>query len=119
MLALPCRPAPACAGDSNGGGSRTGGIDIAIRLAMLVRTETKRLFESTLRELFQAERSGAQQPHVEAERLGQSPPAAIMDEIASHAASALAQLEDIARERGVSPSDDMKTLGRTLSGFRD
>jgi hypothetical protein len=86
---------------------------------MMVRSETKQLFESTLRELFQAERSGSRHPRVEAQRLGQGPPAAIMDEIASHASTALEELDDIARERGVRPSDDMKAIGRTLSGFRN
>jgi hypothetical protein len=86
---------------------------------MTITNESKQLFEATLRELFQAERSGSRHPRVEAQRLGESAPAAAMDDIANHACAALEQLDDMARERGVNPAEEAKVIGRALSTFRN
>jgi hypothetical protein len=86
---------------------------------MTVSKHAQELLESTLRELFQAERSASKHPRSEAERLGQSPPGTMMEEIAVHAERSLEQLEDIARVRGFEPFGGALAAGRALSALRD
>ena len=64
-------------------------------------------------ELFQTERSAERHPQVEADRLGNVPPAAPMLLVSAHATRSLAELEVLARERG----HEAATSGRAVGDF--
>jgi hypothetical protein len=64
-------------------------------------------------ELFQTERSAERHPLVEAERLGDVPPAMPMRLVSAHATNSLATLEGLARSRGHGAA----TAGRAVGDF--
>lgn len=64
-------------------------------------------------ELFQTERSAERHPLVEADRLGEVPPALPMRLISAHATRALGELEMLARERG----HEAALAGRAVGDF--
>ena len=63
-------------------------------------------------ELFQTERSAERHPEVEADRLGDVPPAIPMRLVSAHATNALAKLEGLAKERGF----DVASAGKAGKG---
>lgn len=69
-------------------------------------------------ELFQTERSAERHPLVEAERLGDVPPALPMRLVSAHATNALAQLEVLARDRGHEAAAAGRAVGDFLSNMR-
>ncbi len=81
--------------------------------------ESQELLEATLRELFQAERSAARHPRVEASRLADTPPGDAMDAIAWHAESQAEGLDEVSRVRGVAPAGAAKAIGKAFSAIRD
>ncbi len=64
-------------------------------------------------EIFQTERSAERHPLVEADRLGEVPPALPMRLISAHATRALSELEVLARERG----HEAAVAGRAVGDF--
>jgi hypothetical protein len=78
-----------------------------------------RLLSSVVAEIFQSERSASRHPIVEAERVGDTPPALPMQLVAAHATRALAELEMLSQERGLEVGSAMRALGRSLSAFRN
>jgi hypothetical protein len=85
----------------------------------LSEADAKALFEATVKELFQAERSATRHPRVESDRLGATPPGNAMDEIALHAEKQLDELDDIAVLRGIADGAAPKAIGRVFSSIRD
>lgn len=76
------------------------------------------LLETTLVELFQADRDAHRRSRLEAERLGQSPPGTAMDELAIHTERSLEQLGDLARHRGVPPPGGSVVRAASVFGER-
>lgn len=70
-------------------------------------------------ELFQTETSARLHPLVEAERLGEVPPALILRAVAEHAAEALEQLPPLVTQHNLPISHAGKQLGAALSSLRD
>ena len=69
-------------------------------------------------ELFQTERSAERHPLVEAERLGDAPPAFAMRLVSAHATRALAELEILARARGHEAAAAGHAVGELFSQMR-
>ncbi len=74
---------------------------------------------SLVRELFQTERSAMIHPRIEAERLGDVPPAHAMRAVSTHAEAALAEIRPLLRERGLPISAGGSTVGEAFSALRD
>ncbi|MGK4008266.1 hypothetical protein WMF31_36950 [Sorangium sp. So ce1036] len=74
---------------------------------------------SLVRELFQTERSAKTHPLVEAERLGDVPPAHAMRAISAHATAVLAELPSLMRVRGLPVSAGGSAVGEAFSALRD
>lgn len=72
-----------------------------------------------MRELFQTERSAKEHPTVEAERLGDVPPAHAMRAVAEHAEAALADLPRLAKAHDLPDSAGGEAAGKALSILRD
>ena len=72
-----------------------------------------------VRELFQTEQSAKVHPILEAERLGDVPPARVLREIAEHAAAALAELPPLVTRHDLPVSEGGKTVGKAFSAIRD
>jgi hypothetical protein len=72
-----------------------------------------------MRELFQTERSAKEHPIVEAERLGDVPPARAMRAVSAHAESVLADLPRLARTHGLPESHGGEAVGKAFSIMRD
>lgn len=69
-------------------------------------------------ELFQTERSAERHPLVEAERLGDVPPAAAMRLVSAHATRSLARLEALAGPRGHEAAHAGRAVGDFFSNMR-
>lgn len=74
---------------------------------------------SLIRELFQTETSARIHPIVEADRLGEVPPAHALRAVAGHAAEALEQLPPLVVRLELPVSHAGKALGAALSSLRD
>ena len=72
-----------------------------------------------VRELFQTEQSAKSHPLVEAERLGDVPPAHALRAISAHAEAALAELPALVKNRNLPVSDGGKAVGAAFSALRD
>lgn len=72
-----------------------------------------------VRELFQTENSARLHPVVEAERLGEVPPARVLRAVAEHAAEALDELPALVASQGLPVSEAGKRMGAALSSLRD
>lgn len=72
-----------------------------------------------VRELLQTERSASSHPIVEAERLGDVPPAAAMRAVAHHAQSALAELPELVARHRLPVGRGGKLVGAALSALRE
>jgi hypothetical protein len=72
-----------------------------------------------VRELFQTENSARLHPVVEAERLGDVPPARALRAVAAHALEALDELPPLVTRQGLPVSHAGKRLGAALSALRD
>ena len=72
-----------------------------------------------VRELFQTEQSAKDHPIVEAERLGDVPPALVLRAVAAHAEQALAELPPIVTRHDLPVSEGGKTVGAAFSAIRD
>ncbi|AUX38544.1 MULTISPECIES: hypothetical protein [Sorangium] len=74
---------------------------------------------SLVRELFQTERSAKAHPLVEAERLGDVPPAHAMRAVSAHAEAVLTELPSLFGERGLPISAGGSAVGHVFSALRD
>jgi hypothetical protein len=72
-----------------------------------------------VRELFQTERSARSHPIVEADRLGDVPPAQVLRSVAAHASEALEQLPPLVARLDLPVSEGGKTIGAAFSSIRD
>lgn len=72
-----------------------------------------------IRELFQTEQSAKEHPIIEAERLGDVPPAAVLRAVAAHAEAALAELPPLVVRHDLPVSEGGKTVGAAFSAIRD
>lgn len=72
-----------------------------------------------VRELFQTENSARLHPVIEAERLGEVPPARVLRAVAEHAAEALDELPALVASQGLPVSEAGKRMGAALSSLRD
>ena len=81
--------------------------------------QTHAWLTNLVRELFQTEQSASTHPIVEAERLGDVPPAHTLRAIAGHAEAVLAELPSIAKRHHLPESDGGKLAGSALSKLRD
>jgi hypothetical protein len=79
----------------------------------------RRLANKLTRELFQSERSATRHPRIEAERLGDCPPAHAMLAVAQHADSCLSELERLAPRCGLPTGGVGETVGVGFSVLRD
>ena len=70
-------------------------------------------------EMFQTEQSACDHPLVEAERLGDVPPARVLRAVAEHATVALAELTELMMRRDLPVSRGGQTVGAALSKIRD
>lgn len=86
---------------------------------MPISKESRDFLEALTRELLSSERSATRHARLEADRLGQTPPGVIMEEIALHAERAVEQVEEWARRRGVSGLTAESAAVRALAGARD
>lgn len=85
----------------------------------LVRVAPRPWLANLVRELFQTERSASSHPLVEAERLGDVPPAEVMRAVAQHAESALAELPGVVSRHRLPASIGGKLVGAAFSVVRD
>jgi hypothetical protein len=69
-------------------------------------------------ELFQTEESAREHPRVEAERLGDAPPARALRAVAAHAGRVLPELERLAAAEGLGTSSLGAWIGTSFSAFR-
>lgn len=81
--------------------------------------EAQDLLGALARELLSSERGASRHARLEAERLGQSPPGVIMDEIAIHAERSLEQVEEWARRRGIRSAVSESVASRALTNVRE
>ncbi|KYF69167.1 hypothetical protein [Sorangium cellulosum] len=72
-----------------------------------------------VRELFQTEHSARTHPLVEAERLGDTPPARALRAVSSHAEAVLSELPALMGERGLPVSAGGSAVGEAFSALRD
>ncbi|WP_437734217.1 hypothetical protein [Sorangium sp. So ce1335] len=72
-----------------------------------------------VRELFQTEHSARTHPLVEAERLGDVPPAHAMRAVSAHAEAVLAELPALLGDRGLPVSAGGSAVGEVFSALRD
>lgn len=82
------------------------------------RTERAWL-SSLMRELFQTECSAKTHPRIEAERLGDVPPASAMRAVADHADAAFSDLPRLARKHGLPISRGGEGVGKAFSMLRE
>lgn len=76
------------------------------------------LLETTVLELFHADRDAHRRARLEAERLGQSTPGTAMDELAIHAERSLEQLEELACHRRILPPGGSVARAASVAGER-
>ncbi len=76
-------------------------------------------FSNLVRELFQTEQSAKDHPIIEAERLGDVPPALVLRAVAAHAEEALAELPPLVTRHDLPVSEGGKTVGAAFSAIRD
>lgn len=79
----------------------------------------REVLTNLFRELFQTEQSAVSHPRVEAERLGDVPPAQAMLAVSAHAESALPEIQRLAKERGMVAVEGGKSVGSAFSVLRD
>jgi hypothetical protein len=72
-----------------------------------------------VRELFQTEQSAKLHPVVEAERLGDVPPATVLRAVAAHATEALAELPPLVERHRLPDSPGGRAVGAAFSAVRD
>jgi hypothetical protein len=72
-----------------------------------------------VRELFQTEESARQHPMLEAERLGEVPPADALRAVAAHARRTLAELPPLVRRHDLPVSNGGRRVGAAFSAIRD
>lgn len=72
-----------------------------------------------VRELFQTEQSARTHPLVEAERLGDVPPAHALRAVSAHAEGVLAELPGMMKAHDLPVSEGGRAMGNALSGLRD
>ena len=72
-----------------------------------------------VRELFQTENSARLHPVIEAERLGEVPPAQVLRAVAAHASEALDELPPLLARHELPVSEAGKLVGAALSSLRD
>ena len=72
-----------------------------------------------VRELFQTEESAKHHPMLEAERLGEVPPAMALRAVAAHARRTLAELPPLVRRHDLPVSNGGRRLGAAFSTIRD
>lgn len=84
-----------------------------------METERHALAPMLMRELFQTETSAERHPRVEAERLGDTPPARAMLAVSSHAERVLRELPSIAEACNLPNSDGGKLVGLSFSLQRE
>lgn len=77
------------------------------------------IIASVWSELFQTERSAERHPAVEAERLGDIPPATPLRLVSAHATNALARLKLLAEARGYEADELGRGVGGVLSQWRE
>jgi hypothetical protein len=70
-------------------------------------------------ELFQTEKSACEHPRIEAERLGETPPAYAMLAVSAHAERTLAEIRRVAEAEALVSTSVGTFLGGTFSAFRD
>ncbi len=76
-------------------------------------------FSNLVRELFQTEQSAKDHPRIEADRLGDVPPSAVLRAIADHAEAALAELPPLVSRYELPVSTGGKIVGAAFSSLRD
>jgi hypothetical protein len=76
------------------------------------------LVTTLFRELFQTEQSAVDHPRVEAQRLGDVPPAGAMLAIAAHAERMLSEAQALARERDLPAVEGGRVVGSVFSALR-
>ncbi|MGK3968043.1 hypothetical protein WMF38_28245 [Sorangium sp. So ce118] len=81
--------------------------------------EGRAFLANLARELFQTEHSARTHPLVEAERLGDVPPAQAMRAVSAHAEAVLAELPSLMAERGLPVSAGGSAVGEAFSVLRD
>ncbi|WP_437278919.1 hypothetical protein WME90_48235 [Sorangium sp. So ce375] len=74
---------------------------------------------SLVRELFQTERSAMIHPRIEADRLGDVPPARAMRAVSAHAEAALSEICPLLRERELPISAGGLAVGEAFSALRE
>jgi hypothetical protein len=79
----------------------------------------REVLSNLFRELFQTEQSAVSHPKVEAERLGDVPPARAMLAVSAHAEAALTEIRSLAKERGMVAVEGGKAVGSAFSVLRD
>jgi hypothetical protein len=79
----------------------------------------REVLSNLFRELFQTEQSAVSHPKVEAERLGDVPPARAMLAVSAHAEAVLPELKALATERGMVAVEGGKSVGSAFSILRD
>lgn len=70
------------------------------------------------RELFQSEQSAVEHPRIEAQRLGEVPPARIMCAVSAHADSMLPEIQALAVERELVAVEGGRAVGSAFSALR-
>lgn len=82
-------------------------------------TRRREWLDLLVHELFQTEESAREHPQIEADRLGEVPPALVMREVSSHATRALMELPPLMRRHHLVVSRGGKAVGAALSRIRD
>jgi hypothetical protein len=106
----------------NGGGATSGELDNATsgeRRRPASDPKGREVLSNLFRELFQTEQSAVSHPRVEAERLGDIPPARAMLAVAAHAESVLPEIKELAKDRGMVAVEGGKSVGSAFSVLRD
>lgn len=81
--------------------------------------DQQKLLDNLTRELFQTETSAVRHSNREAERLGNTPPAAALRSVAAHAKSVLGELPGLAERNGMTISKGGMLVGELFSQVRD
>ncbi len=79
----------------------------------------QQLLHTLFIELFQTEQSADVHSRREADRLGETPPAAALRAVAEHAKASLVEITELAKRRGFSDTRGGKVLGSLFSSARD
>ncbi|WP_437590031.1 hypothetical protein [Sorangium sp. So ce1000] len=104
---------------SNGATNSEGGLSGDESGPQKESQEGRAFLASLVREVFQTERSAMIHPRIEAERLGDVPPAHALRAVSTHAEATLSELPPLLRERGLPTSVGGLVVGEAFSALRD